>query len=98
MKNGSVVDIIFENHAHGIHPFHKHNHKVFIIGKGHNFFRWPDVATALKEAPENFNMVSPPLRDEWHLGGGRGEWTVVRYIIDYPALSMLHCHRIAHFM
>ncbi|KAF9634919.1 putative multicopper oxidase protein [Lasiodiplodia theobromae] len=97
MKNGSVVDLIYENGAFGMHPFHKHNHKAFIIGTGEGFFRWPDVATAMKEVPENFNMVNPPLRDGARLAKGEGSWTVIRYQITFPAMSMLHCHRIHHF-
>ncbi|KAJ4356853.1 uncharacterized protein N0V89_004890 [Didymosphaeria variabile] len=97
LKNGSVVDIIYENGAYAMHPFHKHNHKAFIIGRGEGYFIWPDVATALKKAPENFNMIDPPLRDGARLSAGPGSWTVIRYTITFPAMSMLHCHRIAHF-
>ncbi|GME63989.1 Multicopper oxidase type 1 [Neofusicoccum parvum] len=97
MKNGSTVDIIFESQAYAMHPFHKHNHKVWIIGRGKGFFRWPDVATAIKEAPENFNMVDPPLRDGARLEAEVGSWTAIRYTITFPAMSMLHCHRIQHF-
>ena len=78
-------------------PFHKHNHKTWIIGQGDGFFKWPDVATAIKEVPESFNMVNPPLRDGARLRKENGAWTVVRYTVSFPALSMLHCHKIAHF-
>ncbi|KAJ4301932.1 hypothetical protein N0V90_004028 [Kalmusia sp. IMI 367209] len=87
LKNGSVVDIIYENAAHAMHPFHKHNHKAFIIGRGEGYFKWPDVATALKEAPESFNMIDPPLRDGARLAAGPGSWTVIRYTITFPALK-----------
>ena len=97
LKNGSTVDIIFENHAMAMHPFHKHNHKAWIIGRGIGYFRWKNVATAIKESPENFNMIDPPLRDGARLAAGLGSWTVIRYTITFPAMSMLHCHRIAHF-
>jgi FtsP/CotA-like multicopper oxidase with cupredoxin domain len=94
LKNGSTVDIIYENAAYGDHPFHKHNHKAFIIGRGDGFWRWKNVAAAIKESPENFNMVDPPLRDGARLAKEHGSWTVIRYTIDFPALSMLHCHKI----
>ncbi|KAI0859390.1 laccase TilA [Xylaria cubensis] len=97
LKNGSTVDIIYESAAGGMHPFHKHNHKAWIIGRGTGGFPWPDVATALREAPDRFNLVDPPLRDGARLGGMPGSWTVIRYTITFPAMSMLHCHRIAHF-
>lgn len=97
LENGSTVDIIYENATPAMHPFHKHNHKAWIIGTGTGFFKWPDVATAIREAPENFNMVDPPLRDGARLAGGAGSWTAIRYTITFPAMSMLHCHRIAHF-
>lgn len=69
----------------------RHNHKAFIIGVGHGYFRWPDVETAMKEVPENFNVVNPPLRDGARLAKGEGSWTVIRYQITFPAMSMLHC-------
>lgn len=97
LKNGSTVDIVFENYAYAMHPFHKHNHKAWIIGRGDGYFRWKDVATAIKESPESFNLVSPPLRDGARLAARVGSWTVIRYTITFPAMSMLHCHRIAHF-
>lgn len=97
LRNGSTVDIIYENAHVGDHPFHKHNHKTWIIGQGDGFFRWPDVASALEEVPEAFNMVDPPFRDGARLRKENGAWTVVRYTIAWPALSMLHCHKIAHF-
>ena len=97
LKNGSTVDIIFENYADAMHPFHKHNHKAWIIGRGDGYFRWKDVTTAIKESPESFNLVNPPLRDGARLAAGAGSWTVIRYIITFPAMSMLHCHRISHF-
>lgn len=94
LKNGSVIDIIYENAAYGDHPFHKHNHKAFIIGRGKGFWRWKNVATAIKDSPGDFNMVDPPLRDGARLAKENGSWTVIRYTIDFPALSMLHCHKI----
>ena len=97
LQNGSTVDIIFENHAWAMHPFHKHNHKTWIIGTGTGYFQWKDVASAIKEVPGSFNLVDPPLRDGARLAGGEGSWTVIRYMITFPAMSMLHCHRIAHF-
>lgn len=45
----------------------------------------------MKEVPENFNMVDPPLRDGARLAKGEGSWTVIRYQITFPAMSMLHC-------
>ncbi|GME45389.1 putative multicopper oxidase [Neofusicoccum parvum] len=91
LRNGSVVDIVYENGAFGMHPFHKHNHKAFIIGMGDGFFRWPDVEAAIRDVPENFNLVDPPLRDGARLAKGEGSWTVIRYQITFPAMSMLHC-------
>lgn len=85
ITNGSVVDIIFESAAEGMHPFHKHNHKAWIIGTGHGFFPWKDVETALKEAPEAFNLVDPPLRDGCRVDEKVGSWTVIRYEVSFPA-------------
>lgn len=100
LKNGSVVDLIIENGAnvHGSHPFHKHNHKVWIIGQGEGGFPWDDVEKALKNGGAKFlNLDNPPYRDGFTLYGGEGKFVVVRYEIYFPAVSMLHCHMIHHF-
>ncbi|KAF5694906.1 multicopper oxidase [Fusarium denticulatum] len=97
LRNGSTVDIILENGAFGMHPFHKHNHKAWIIGSGTGGFPWPDVETARLAVPDNFNLINPPLRDGFRLSPEPGSWIVLRYTITFPATSMLHCHRIPHF-
>ncbi|KAI4600853.1 hypothetical protein KJ359_013016 [Pestalotiopsis sp. 9143b] len=101
MQNGSVVDIIFTNGANvnSQHPFHKHNNKAWVIGTGTGGFPWETVDEAIQEGgmEEHFNFVDPPLRDGCRLGNTTGDWTVIRYNIDFPAASMLHCHMIHHF-
>lgn len=100
LQNGSIVDIIYENGAHvtSQHPFHKHNIKAWIIGTGHGGFPWETVAEAIEGgAAKNFNFKNPPLRDGARLGNKDGDWTVIRYEIAFPAVSMLHCHMIHHF-
>ncbi|KAF5554135.1 laccase-1 [Fusarium mexicanum] len=100
LLNGSVVDIIFENGANVTtqHPFHKHNHKAWIIGTGHGGFPWATVEEAIQGgAGKFFNLVDPPIRDGCRLGNATGDWTVIRYQITFPAASMLHCHMIHHF-
>lgn len=100
LLNGSVVDIIFENGANVTtqHPFHKHNHKAWIIGYGHGGFPWATIEEAIDEgAGKFFNFEDPPIRDGCRLGNATGDWTVIRYQITFPAASMLHCHMIHHF-
>ncbi|KAM0228425.1 hypothetical protein ACHAPO_010757 [Fusarium lateritium] len=100
LRNGSVVDIIFENGANVTtqHPFHKHNHKAWIIGTGHGGFSWATVQEAIDAGAANqFNLKNPPIRDGCRLGNATGDWTVIRYEITFPAASMLHCHMIHHF-
>lgn len=101
LRNGSVVDIIFINGAevNTMHPFHKHNHKAWIIGAGAGGgFPWKDVDDALAHGGSTyFNLVNPPMRDGYKLEGGTGAWTAIRYEITFPAASMLHCHMIHHF-
>jgi FtsP/CotA-like multicopper oxidase with cupredoxin domain len=100
LRNGSVVDIIFENGANVTtqHPFHKHNHKAWIIGTGHDGFPWATVQEAIDAgAADYFNLKNPPIRDGCRLGNATGDWTVIRYDITFPAASMLHCHMIHHF-
>ncbi|EEU34604.1 uncharacterized protein NECHADRAFT_82322 [Fusarium vanettenii 77-13-4] len=80
------------------HPFHKHNNKAWIIGTGEGGFPWETVADAMEGgAVKNFNSDNPPIRDGCRLGNGTGDWTVIRYEIAFPAVSMLHCHMIHHF-
>uniref|UniRef100_L2FKW4 Conidial pigment biosynthesis oxidase arb2 brown2 n=1 Tax=Colletotrichum fructicola (strain Nara gc5) TaxID=1213859 RepID=L2FKW4_COLFN len=100
LRNGSVVDLIIENGAKvdASHPFHKHNHKVFIIGQGQGGFPWKDVDDAIKHGDgKYFNLDNPPYRDGFTLQAGEGKFVVVRYKIYFPAVSMLHCHMIHHF-
>lgn len=101
LRNGSVVDIIFENGANVTtqHPFHKHNNKAYIIGTGTGGFPWESVDEAIRFGGQaaNFNFDDPPLRDGCRLGNQTGDWTVIRYDIAFPAASMLHCHMIHHF-
>lgn len=103
LRNGSVVDIILENGAHvtSQHPFHKHNHKAWIIGTGAGGFPWSSVDEAIRqggpEVEKRFNFVDPPIRDGCRLGNQTSDWTVIRYEISFPAASMLHCHMIHHF-
>lgn len=100
LKNGSVVDLIIENGAEidSNHPFHKHNHKVWIIGQGEGGFQWKDVDAALRDGGGKFfNLANSPYRDGFTLYAGAGKFVVVRYEIFFPAVSMLHCHMIHHF-
>ncbi|KAL0938147.1 multicopper oxidase [Colletotrichum truncatum] len=100
LKNGSVVDLIIENGAavDASHPFHKHNHKVFIIGHGDGGFPWMNVDEAMRNGGEKyFNLINPPYRDGFTSQAGEGKFVVVRYRIYFPAVSMLHCHMIHHF-
>lgn len=103
LRNGSVVDIVLENGAHvtSQHPFHKHNHKAWVIGAGTGGFPWASVEEAIREGgpdiERRFNFVDPPIRDGCRLGNQTGDWTVIRYEIFFPAASMMHCHMIHHF-
>jgi FtsP/CotA-like multicopper oxidase with cupredoxin domain len=100
LKNGTVVDLIVENAAgvNSMHPFHKHNHKVWIIGQGDGGFPYNSTADGLKsEKAKDINLVDPPYKDGFKLEAGEGRWTIVRYEIFFPAVSMLHCHMIHHF-
>lgn len=100
LKNGSAVNLIIENgiEIDSTHPFHKHNHKVWVVGQGRGGFRWKDVEEAVAGGgAEYFNLVNPPYRDGFTLYGGEGNFVVIRYEINFPAVSMLHCHMIHHF-
>ncbi|KAK7927486.1 laccase TilA [Apiospora marii] len=103
LRNGSVVDLIIENGAEvdSNHPFHKHNHKVWVIGQGQGGFPWKSVDEALEKGGDEvagyFHLDNPPYRDGFTLYAGEGRFVVIRYHITFPAVSMLHCHMIHHF-
>lgn len=103
LRNGSVVDLVIENGADidSNHPFHKHNHKVWVVGQGEGGFPWASVDEALEKGGDRvgayFNLENPPYRDGFTLYAGEGKFVVIRYHITFPAVSMLHCHMIHHF-
>ncbi|KAK1579931.1 LOW QUALITY PROTEIN: uncharacterized protein LY79DRAFT_592527 [Colletotrichum navitas] len=88
LRNGAVVDIIFENGTNA-----------FIIGTGSGGFPWLTVDDVIREGnmARHFNFLNPPNRSGCRLGNSTGNWTVIRYEIFFPAASMLHCHMIHHF-
>jgi FtsP/CotA-like multicopper oxidase with cupredoxin domain len=99
-KNNTWVDLIFTVVSLGQppHPIHKHSNKGFIIGQGEGAFNWTTVAEAAAAIPQNFNLVTPPLRDGFvtppTVAGPT--WLVVRYHVVNPGAFMLHCHIQSH--
>ncbi|RMJ06711.1 hypothetical protein CDV36_013691 [Fusarium kuroshium] len=76
------------------HPIHKHGTKMYQIGSGTGVFRWNSVEEAMKEIPDQFNIVNPPRRDAFTSLPAEKDvtWVVVRYHATNPGPWLLHCH------
>ncbi|RBR07904.1 uncharacterized protein FIESC28_10477 [Fusarium coffeatum] len=76
------------------HPIHKHGSKMYFLGAGTGLFRWNSVEEAIKEIPDQFNLVNPPMRDAFLSTPAEMEpsWAVVRYHAADAGPWLLHCH------
>ncbi|KAF2689829.1 multicopper oxidase [Lentithecium fluviatile CBS 122367] len=99
-KNNTWVDLIFTvvTLNQPPHPIHKHSSKFFINGQGEGAFNWTSVADAAAAIPENFNLVTPPLRDGCVTlpTVTKPTWLAVRYHVVNPGAWMLDCHIQSH--
>ncbi len=79
---------------------HKHGNKLWLIGSGTGLFNWTSVDEAIKEIPQNFNLVNPPKRDTFPTLGTVIEpaWNALRYHVTNPGAWFLHCHLESHLM
>ncbi|KAG8895924.1 hypothetical protein FRC01_012124, partial [Tulasnella sp. 417] len=85
---GTIVDMVIQldggggGGLHPKHPLHKHGIKAWIIGQGPDTFTWTDVASAMREHPEYFDLNRPPYRDTFHApdSAGSASWMVIRYV------------------
>lgn len=101
--NNTWVDLILAVEA-GLqppHPFHKHSNKFFVLGSGQGSWTWASVTDAMKEIPENFNFVDPPIRDTYATIVAAnplvsGSWVALRYQVVNPGAFLLHCHIQTH--
>ncbi|KAG9001191.1 hypothetical protein FRB90_011661 [Tulasnella sp. 427] len=92
---GTVVDAVIQlNPGNPKHPLHKHGRKAWIIGQGPGIFNWTDVASAIKDHPEYFNLDRPPYRDGFHTPDSvpSANWMVIRYIAEEQSVTFFHCH------
>lgn len=104
LRNGSLVDIIFEQDYTDLepegpppHPLHKHQSKVWVLGQSEagsngvpNKFNFTDVADANRKNATLLNMHNPPWRDGWQVPSAG--WAVVRFQVAYPSATLMHCH------
>jgi FtsP/CotA-like multicopper oxidase with cupredoxin domain len=101
-KNDTWVDLILVTAIFPMppHPIHKHGNKMFMIGAGNGPFNYSSVAEAMKEIPQNFNLVDPPIRDSFATPPAFAgpAWMAVRYHVSNPGAWMLHCHIQNHMM
>ncbi|RGP70386.1 hypothetical protein FLONG3_7457 [Fusarium longipes] len=95
-KLGQWVDLVFVAalFPQPPHPIHKHGSKMYMLGAGTGHFRWSSVEEAIKEIPDQFNLVNPPRRDAFASAPAETEpsWVVVRYHAADAGPWLLHCH------
>lgn len=93
---GEWVDLVFFASSFPMppHPIHKHGSKMYQIGAGVGPFEWESVEEAMKEIPEQFNLVNPPKRDAFASLPAIEDvsWVVVRYHAADAGPWLLHCH------
>ena len=106
-KNSTWIDLIVvsntdnsSNPAQPPHPIHKHANKGYVIGSGSGEFKWESTPEAMKEVPELFNLVDPPVRDSFVTAPVlmQPEWVVFRYQVTEPGAWLLHCHIQTHLV
>ncbi|KPM42761.1 Laccase-1 [Neonectria ditissima] len=101
-KLGTWVDLVFFASAfpQPPHPIHKHGTKMYKIGSGSGPFEWDSVEEAIKEIPDQFNLVNPPRRDAFASLPATDDvsWVVVRYHATNPGAWLLHCHINNHML
>ncbi|KAK3326870.1 multicopper oxidase [Apodospora peruviana] len=101
-ENGTWVDLVFITATIPMpaHPIHKHGNKMRMIGFGGGDFKWDSVDEAIKDVPENFNLVDPPKRDGFATPQAvtGPTWMAVRYQVTNPGAWLLHCHIQSHFL
>ncbi|KAK2590394.1 hypothetical protein QQS21_011931 [Conoideocrella luteorostrata] len=94
-KMGTWVDLVFSSTSNmPPHPIHKHGDKMYRIGSGTGLFKWKSVKNAIKDVPENFNLINPPIGDTFSSlqTTDRESWVVMRYQVTSPGAWLLHCH------
>ncbi|KAJ9298682.1 hypothetical protein DTO271G3_3649 [Paecilomyces variotii] len=102
--NGTWVDLLLQMGEfpktapiQAPHVIHKHSNKAFIIGFGQGFFNWTSVEEAVQQAPSDFNLENPQLRDTFVTNAQTGPaWMLVRYQVINPGPILLHCHIETH--
>ncbi|KAE8146905.1 multicopper oxidase-domain-containing protein [Aspergillus avenaceus] len=99
-QNNTWVDIIINMTSSGQppHPIHKHSNKYFVIGAGQGSFTYASVAEAVKHVPQNFNFVTPQIRDTFPTPSAAAgpAWLAIRYQVVNPGPFLLHCHLQLH--
>lgn len=100
-RNGTWVDIIITNPLLGQppHAIHKHSNKFYVIGQGVGDWNYTSVADAMQFIPENFDLLSPQIRDTFVIEGTRAgpTWLAIRYQVVNPGAFIIHCHIQPHF-
>lgn len=83
-SNISTIDILIQNFDDGVHPFHLHGYKFFVMAHGHGY-----PPSNLYE--HGFLNTTNPLRRDTASLEAFG-WLLIRFRADNPGVWAFHCH------
>jgi FtsP/CotA-like multicopper oxidase with cupredoxin domain len=78
----STIDILIQNFDDGVHPFHLHGYKFFLLAQGHGY--------PPSDLLDNLNLTNPLRRDTASVEGYG--WALMRFTADNPGVWAFHCH------
>jgi FtsP/CotA-like multicopper oxidase with cupredoxin domain len=78
----SSIDILIQNYDDGVHPFHLHGYKFFILAQGHGY--------PPSNLIERVDLTNPLRRDTASVEGYG--WLLIRFVADNPGAWAFHCH------
>ncbi|KAL5115938.1 hypothetical protein ACEQ8H_006160 [Pleosporales sp. CAS-2024a] len=80
----ATIDILLQNFDDGVHPFHLHGYKFFVMANGHGY-----PPSSIYE-PGFLNITNPLRRDTVSLEAFG--WLLIRFVADNPGAWPFHCH------
>ncbi|EGV61342.1 hypothetical protein PSN45_000006 [Yamadazyma tenuis] len=96
IKEGDVVDIIFQNTPLADHPMHLHGHTFWVIAKNDTVstFAYNTTEEALEDGSDDlFNFEDPAYVD--NVAVITGGYAIIRFIASNN-IAMVHCHIQTH--
>ncbi|KAG7097676.1 hypothetical protein E1B28_005002 [Marasmius oreades] len=82
-----VVDLVVKNGDAGVHPFHLHGHKSFLVNRADDY---TSTDPTLNPPTPIANLTNPMRRDTFHIPSGAS--ATLRFVADNPGVWLFHCH------